>query len=41
MAKKQRGKLNKNGVPRKKAKKRSIKKGEKVYRQRNGKLSKK
>ncbi len=34
-------KRNKNGVPTKKRKKRRIKKGEKAYRKRNGKLSKK
>tara|TARA_R100001594_G_C3954296_1_gene243784 strand:- start:128 stop:238 length:111 start_codon:yes stop_codon:yes gene_type:complete len=32
---------NKNGVPRKKTKKRRVKKGEKAYRGKDGKLKKK
>ena len=39
MAKKQRGKLKKNGVPMKKAKKKVTKKGE--FRDKDGKLKKK
>jgi hypothetical protein len=35
---KPRGKLKKNGVPRKKLKKRKIKKGEKAFRGKDGKL---
>ena len=38
---KQRGKLKKNGVPRKKPQKRKIKKGEKAFRGKDGKLRKK
>ena len=33
--------MNKNGVPRKKPKKRRVKKGEKAYRGKDGKLKKK
>ena len=36
-----RGKLKKNGVPRKKPSKRKVKKGEKVFRGKDGKLRKK
>ena len=36
-----RGKLKKNGVPRKKPKKRKVKKGEKAFRGKDGKLRKK
>ena len=41
MARKPRGKLKKNGVPRKKPQKRKIKKGEKAFRGKDGKLRKK